>query len=73
MAPMVFVIIFFFNPGETLGWLSSCDNVSSLIPQNGFWFGLGMCVFFMVPSLIFNIKLAKHFRKMKYSDELDNP
>ncbi|XP_052098377.1 prominin-1-like isoform X2 [Mytilus californianus] len=32
---------------------------------NGFWFGVGWCVFFFIPSIIFATKLAKHYRKMK--------
>ena len=37
---------------------------------NGFWFSLGWAIFFMVPSIIFNVKLAKYFRRMKYADEI---
>ncbi|KAL5021210.1 hypothetical protein ScPMuIL_000365 [Solemya velum] len=39
---------------------------------SGFWFSLGWCVFFFVPSTIFSVKLAKHFRTMEQSTYLDN-
>ncbi|KAK3095244.1 hypothetical protein FSP39_012090 [Pinctada imbricata] len=39
---------------------------------NGFWFGLGWCIFFFVPSIIFAVKLAKHYRRMKQSDYNQN-
>nr|XP_029134978.1 prominin-1-A-like isoform X2 [Labrus bergylta] len=35
---------------------------------NAFWFSLGWCMIFFIPSIIFSIKLAKYYRKMKYSD-----
>ncbi|KAK6177842.1 hypothetical protein SNE40_012725 [Patella caerulea] len=38
---------------------------------NGFWFCIGWCIFFFVPSTIFSVKLAKHFRRMKQLDMYD--
>ncbi|XP_053407157.1 prominin-1-like [Mercenaria mercenaria] len=38
---------------------------------NGFWFSIGWCLFFFVPSIIFSVKLAKHYRTMN-SDEESN-
>ncbi|XP_069138992.1 prominin-1-A-like isoform X1 [Argopecten irradians] len=38
---------------------------------NGFWFGLGWCIFFFIPSIIFAVKLAKHFRKMKQNEPIE--
>ncbi|TNN71786.1 Prominin-1-A [Liparis tanakae] len=35
---------------------------------NAFWFSLGWCLIFFIPSIIFSIKLAKYYRRMKYSD-----
>ncbi|KAA8583823.1 hypothetical protein FQN60_015031 [Etheostoma spectabile] len=35
---------------------------------NAFWFSLGWCMIFFIPSIIFSIKLAKYYRRMKYSD-----
>ncbi|MED6236017.1 hypothetical protein ATANTOWER_003245 [Ataeniobius toweri] len=39
---------------------------------NAFWFSLGWCLMFFIPSIIFSIKLAKYYRRMKYSDCFDN-
>ncbi|KAF4090400.1 hypothetical protein AMELA_G00051350 [Ameiurus melas] len=40
---------------------------------NAFWFSLGWCMAFLIPSIIFSVKLAKFYRRMKYKDEhLDN-
>ncbi|KAM9365200.1 prominin-2 [Pholidichthys leucotaenia] len=39
---------------------------------NAFWFSLGWCLIFFIPSIIFTIKLAKYYRRMKYSDVTDN-
>lgn len=41
-------------------------------PLNAFWFSLGWCMMFFIPSIIFSIKLAKYYRRMKYSDVFDN-
>ncbi|XP_046329611.2 prominin-1-like isoform X3 [Haliotis rufescens] len=40
---------------------------------NGFWFSIGWCVFFFLPSVIFAVKLAKYYRKMEMLDSFDNP
>ncbi|MCJ8730539.1 hypothetical protein PDJAM_G00185710 [Pangasius djambal] len=40
---------------------------------NAFWFSLGWCIVFLIPSIIFSVKLAKFYRRMKYKDEfMDN-
>ncbi|XP_037322323.2 prominin-2 isoform X2 [Pungitius pungitius] len=39
---------------------------------NAFWFSLGWCMIFFIPSIIFSIKLSKYYRRMKYSDEYDD-
>ncbi|KAI5108009.1 prominin-2 isoform X1, partial [Silurus meridionalis] len=40
---------------------------------NAFWFSLGWCLVFLIPSIIFSVKLAKFYRRMKHNDEfLDN-
>ncbi|XP_066549132.1 prominin-2 [Amia ocellicauda] len=36
--------------------------------MNGFWFSLGWCMAFLLPSIILSIKLAKFYRRMKYTD-----
>ncbi|XP_069836056.1 prominin-1-A-like [Dendropsophus ebraccatus] len=40
---------------------------------NAFWFSLGWCTIFFIPSIILAVKLAKHYRRMKTSDVYDNP
>ncbi|XP_071985779.1 prominin-1-A-like isoform X2 [Engystomops pustulosus] len=35
---------------------------------NAFWFSLGWCTIFFIPSIITGVKLAKHYRRMKTSD-----
>ncbi|TRY85025.1 hypothetical protein DNTS_026934 [Danionella cerebrum] len=35
---------------------------------NAFWFSLGWCMLFLIPSIIFSVKLAKYYRRMKYCD-----
>ncbi|XP_041866126.1 prominin-2 [Melanotaenia boesemani] len=47
-----------------------CANVVEAL--NAFWFSLGWCMIFFIPSIIFTIKLAKYYRRMKYSDVFDN-
>lgn len=39
---------------------------------NAFWFSLGWCLIFFIPSIILSVKLAKYYRKMKYSDVYDD-
>uniref|UniRef100_A0A3P9LNM6 Prominin-1-A n=1 Tax=Oryzias latipes TaxID=8090 RepID=A0A3P9LNM6_ORYLA len=39
---------------------------------NAFWLSLGWCVIFFIPGIIFSIKLAKYYRKMKDSDVYDD-
>ncbi|XP_068578924.1 prominin-2 [Cebidichthys violaceus] len=39
---------------------------------NAFWFSLGWCMIFFIPSIIFSIKLAKYYRRMKSSDVYDD-
>uniref|UniRef100_A0A8C3FBD5 Prominin 2 n=1 Tax=Chrysemys picta bellii TaxID=8478 RepID=A0A8C3FBD5_CHRPI len=40
-----------------------CDRIAE--PWNAFWFSLGCCTFFLIPSIIFAIKLTKHFRPIR--------
>ncbi|XP_071386550.1 prominin-2 [Centroberyx affinis] len=39
---------------------------------NAFWFSLGWCMIFFIPSIIFSIKLAKYYRRMEQSDVFEN-
>lgn len=43
-----------------------CDHIVESL--NAFWFSLGWCMIFFIPSIIFSIKLSKYYRRMKYSD-----
>lgn len=36
--------------------------------QNAFWFSLGWCTFFLLPSIILAVKLAKFYRRMDIAD-----
>jgi prominin 1 len=48
--------------------------VNSLRPLNGYWYGLGMCLWLMLPALIFAVKLAGLYRKIeKYSADYEEP
>uniref|UniRef100_A0A4W3HPZ7 Prominin 1 b n=1 Tax=Callorhinchus milii TaxID=7868 RepID=A0A4W3HPZ7_CALMI len=38
---------------------------------NGFWFGLGCCSIFLIPSIILAVKLAKFYRRMDTEDVYD--
>ncbi|XP_036430141.1 prominin-2 [Colossoma macropomum] len=39
---------------------------------NAFWFSLGWCMVFLIPSIIFSVKLAKFYRRMKHTDVYEN-
>ncbi|XP_047460001.1 prominin-2 isoform X2 [Mugil cephalus] len=39
---------------------------------NAFWFSLGWCILFFIPSIIFSMKLAKYYRRMHESDGFDD-
>ncbi|XP_036373077.1 prominin-1-A-like isoform X2 [Megalops cyprinoides] len=39
---------------------------------NTFWFGLGCCAMFLIPSIIFSVKLAKFYRRMDTEDVYDD-
>lgn len=36
--------------------------------QNAFWFSLGWCTFFLLPSIILAVRLAKFYRRMDIAD-----
>ncbi|XP_072702219.1 prominin-2 [Ciconia boyciana] len=40
-----------------------CDRITD--PWNAFWFSLGCCTFFLIPNIIFAIRLTKHFRPIR--------
>ncbi|KAJ8385181.1 hypothetical protein AAFF_G00192320 [Aldrovandia affinis] len=39
---------------------------------NTFWFGLGCCAIFLIPSVILSVKLAKFYRRMETEDVYDD-
>ncbi|XP_066535911.1 prominin-2 [Hoplias malabaricus] len=39
---------------------------------NAFWFCFGWCMIFLIPSIIFSVKLAKYYRRMKHADVFEN-
>ncbi|XP_017564886.2 prominin 1 b isoform X8 [Pygocentrus nattereri] len=39
---------------------------------NTFWFGLGGCCLFLIPSIIMSVKLAKFYRRMDTEDVFDD-
>uniref|UniRef100_A0A8D0E993 Prominin-1-A-like n=1 Tax=Salvator merianae TaxID=96440 RepID=A0A8D0E993_SALMN len=43
-----------------------CSNVVNLL--NSFWFSLGWCTIFLLPSLILAVRLAKFYRRMHMDD-----
>ncbi|XP_017268210.1 prominin-2 [Kryptolebias marmoratus] len=47
-----------------------CSNVVESL--NAFWLSMGWCLMFFIPSIIFSIKLAKYYRRMKYSDSYED-
>ncbi|KAF7645833.1 hypothetical protein LDENG_00197630 [Lucifuga dentata] len=47
-----------------------CSNIVESL--NAFWFSLGWCMIFFIFSIIFSVKLAKYYRRMKYTDVFDN-
>ncbi|NWS71594.1 PRM1A protein, partial [Crotophaga sulcirostris] len=44
----------------------TCDYI--LDSLNAFWFSLGWCTFFLLPSIILAVRLAKFYRRMKFAD-----
>ncbi|KAK1791713.1 hypothetical protein P4O66_013687 [Electrophorus voltai] len=61
--------------------VGSCGTVATAIDKteqlvctqlvesvNAFWFSLGWCSVFLIPNIIFSVKLAKYYRRMKYTD-----
>ncbi|XP_054437930.1 prominin-1 [Pteronotus mesoamericanus] len=41
-------------------------------PMNLFWFGIGKATIFLLPALIFAVKLAKYYRRMDSEDVYDD-
>ncbi|NWI96056.1 PRM1A protein, partial [Pitta sordida] len=47
-----------------------CDYIMDSV--NAFWFSLGWCTLFLLPSIILAVKLAKFYRRMDIADEYRN-
>ncbi|NXP42106.1 PROM2 protein, partial [Leiothrix lutea] len=45
------------------GQVILCDRIAD--PWNAFWFSLGCCTFFLIPNIIFAVRLTKHFRPIR--------
>ncbi|NXR84110.1 PROM2 protein, partial [Pycnonotus jocosus] len=45
------------------GQVILCDRITD--PWNAFWFSLGCCTFFLIPNIIFAVRLTKHFRPIR--------
>ncbi|KAK5853993.1 hypothetical protein PBY51_015098 [Eleginops maclovinus] len=61
--------------GPVAGAVDSVDNIlCSHVAEslNAFWFSLGWCMIFFIPGIIFSMKLAKYYRRMKHSDAFDD-
>ncbi|KAI4891600.1 hypothetical protein NFI96_020984 [Prochilodus magdalenae] len=61
--------------GPVAGAVDNAENLicTKLVDSlNAFWFSLGWCMAFLVPSIIFSVKLAKFYRRMKHTDVLQN-
>ncbi|KFQ98069.1 Prominin-1-A, partial [Opisthocomus hoazin] len=48
----------------------ACDYI--LDSLNAFWFSLGWCTFFLLPSIILSVRLAKFYRRMDIADVYRN-
>ncbi|NWS49283.1 PRM1A protein, partial [Probosciger aterrimus] len=48
----------------------TCDYI--LDSLNAFWFSLGWCTFFLLPSIILAVRLAKFYRRMSIADVYRN-
>ncbi|KAI1894338.1 hypothetical protein AGOR_G00114780 [Albula goreensis] len=61
--------------GPVAGALDAAEvMVCSYITEslNSFWFSLGWCLVFLIPSIILSVKLAKFYRRMKHTDVFEN-
>ncbi|KAL4231061.1 hypothetical protein ACF0H5_008644 [Mactra antiquata] len=49
-----------WNLYDSVMLVSFCSYIVDAF--NGFWFSIGWCLFFFVPSIVFSVKLAKYYR-----------
>ncbi|XP_003471591.1 prominin-2 [Cavia porcellus] len=52
-----------FSSALDNGRVVLCDMMAD--PWNAFWFCLGWCTFFLIPSIIFAVKTSKYFRPIR--------
>lgn len=52
-----------FSTALDNGHVILCDMMAD--PWNAFWFCLGWCTFFLIPSIIFAVKTSKYFRPIR--------
>ncbi|KAM6179177.1 prominin-2 [Erethizon dorsatum] len=52
-----------FSGALDSGRVILCDMMAD--PWNAFWFCLGWCTFFLIPSIIFAVKTSKYFRPIR--------
>ncbi|KAK7930840.1 hypothetical protein WMY93_007235 [Mugilogobius chulae] len=57
-----------FSKGCSSQMLRTDSFCLTLFRKNAFWFSLGWCMAFLIPSIILSIKLAKYYRRMKFTD-----
>ncbi|KAJ7305266.1 hypothetical protein JRQ81_011181 [Phrynocephalus forsythii] len=53
-----------FSTALDNGRVILCDRI--IDPWNAFWFSLGCCTLFLIPSIFFAIKIIKHFRPIRH-------
>ncbi|KAH0623056.1 hypothetical protein JD844_030968 [Phrynosoma platyrhinos] len=53
-----------FSTALDNGRVILCDRITDA--WNAFWFSLGGCTFFLIPSIFFAIKITKHFRPIRH-------
>ncbi|XP_041364897.1 prominin-1-like isoform X2 [Gigantopelta aegis] len=61
---------------ESVYMMTDAVCVSVLNPLNGFWFSMGWCIFFFIPSIIFAVLLAGLYRRedeYEESKDFDDP
>uniref|UniRef100_F6VPF3 Prominin 1 n=1 Tax=Ornithorhynchus anatinus TaxID=9258 RepID=F6VPF3_ORNAN len=55
---------------DTVVEIFLCSYVTDSV--NSFWFGLGGSTIFLIPAIIFAVKLSKHYRRMDSEDVYDD-
>ncbi|XP_063166949.1 prominin-2 [Candoia aspera] len=53
-----------FSTALDNSWVILCNRIVD--PWNAFWFSLGGCTFFLLPSIFLALKMMKHFRPIRH-------